>query len=163
MPLEIEKKFLLKRVPTIKFDKVLQIQQYYCKDNSRIRKIIDAKKGKITYIRTIKKARPDLGMGVYDETETFLTEKEFNIALQKANFSIHKTRFIKKINKKIKWEIDSFQQFNLVVAEIELPTLKYKFDIPKFIKDNLIMEVTGFNQFTNKSLASKYAYDRSPR
>jgi CYTH domain-containing protein len=44
---------------------------------------------------------------------------------------------------------------HLIVAEIEIPKKSFKVNIPDFIKDKLLMEVTDFKQFSNRSLSNK--------
>ena len=66
-----------------------------------------------------------------------------------------KTRFIKKVQGKLKWEVDVYEDLDLVVAELEIPSRKFKIKIPRFISDVLIMDVTKFSEFTNRSLSEK--------
>jgi len=67
---------------------------------------------------------------------------------------IRKIRHIKEEGN-LKWEIDFFQTCELVIAEIEIPTEDYDLKIPEYIKDNLIMEITGMKEFSNYNLADK--------
>lgn len=152
MALEIERKFLLKRKPDIKFDETKLISQFYCigKPDFRIRETTI--KGRKTYHLTIKKKISDL---TYDEFEKEITKKEFDTKLKKAKRFIFKVRYIKKVGK-LKWEVDVYNNLDLVVAEIEIPSEKYHLKLPKFIQDSLIMEVTQFRNFSNKSLSEKY-------
>jgi CYTH domain-containing protein len=55
----------------------------------------------------------------------------------------------------LKWEIDVFKDIRLIVAEIELPKGDYKYEVPKFIKDLTIMDVTNHKEFSNKRLSRK--------
>jgi CYTH domain-containing protein len=41
------------------------------------------------------------------------------------------------------------------VAEIEIPTKNHKVNIPNFIADKLLLEVTGLKQFSNRNLSNK--------
>jgi CYTH domain-containing protein len=150
--LEIERKFLLKSLPFVKgFDTVLDIEQFYVKGEPgfRVRKTTVRQTGKITYTHTIKK---QLRPGTYEETEGEITEKEFEGFKAKAYKHIEKSRYVRKEGK-LKWEIDVYQ-FKLIVAEVELPKEDYPLELPQFIKEVLIMEVTKFKEFTNKSLAT---------
>lgn len=151
MALEIERKFLLKRIPLIKFDIIKEISQFYCGQTPGYRLRKTSSNENIQYFLTIKNRISDM---TYEENETLITKKEFNEKIKKAKSYIEKTRHIKKIGK-LKWEIDSIKNMNLVIAEIEIPSEKYHFILPKFIKDNLIMEITSFRNFTNKSLSEK--------
>lgn len=145
MPLEIERKFLLKRLPATKFENVLSLIQYYCdKPKARLRSIDSMK-----FIETKK---TQLKPGVYDEREKEIQLKEFERRIKKSTHSVQKLRFIKKMGK-LKWEVDVYHNMNLIVAEIELPKEGYNLVIPSYIKEVMIMEVTQFKEFTNKSLA----------
>jgi CYTH domain-containing protein len=157
MALEIERKFLLSDIPNRKPDNFLQIEQFYCvqkKFKYRIRSITtwpDNKKH-VEYVQTIKNK---LEPGVYEEHEIGLNEGAFNDLKRFAKSRIAKYRYIYKINKKLKWEVDIFQDMKLVVAEIEIPTKDFKFKIPEYIKEKLLMEVTEFEQFTNFNLSKE--------
>jgi len=51
------------------------------------------------------------------------------------------------------WQIDSFVNIKMVLAEVELPSEDYEFEIPKQIEDAIVTEVTGVDGFSNESLA----------
>jgi CYTH domain-containing protein len=56
----------------------------------------------------------------------------------------------------LKWEVDMFNSgHHLIIAEIEIPTKNHKIVIPNFIADKLLLEVTEFKQFSNRSLSNK--------
>jgi CYTH domain-containing protein len=161
MPLEIERKYLLRDIPNRAPDQRLEIKQYYCEDkkrkrNFRLRETIFWTDGgatkNILYFETTKQR---ISAGIYEEHEISLNKGAFDDMMKYAKSKIIKTRYIYKINKKLKWEVDVFSDMRLVVAEIEIPKMDYKFSIPKYIKDVLLMEVTEFEQFTNKNLAIK--------
>lgn len=165
--LEIERRFLLKRIPEVKFNTVLQIEQYYCAGGYRARCVLNLSKyyntgkKKLKYISTLKKKPLNVklmknkGKGVNIEIEGEMSKAEFKAMLESASLKITKHRHIKKKDGLV-WEIDDFTDgMTLVIAEVELKRLNQKVVIPKFIKDNLIMEVTGIKRFTNRSLAGK--------
>jgi len=145
--LEIEKRYLIKRLPQkINWDEIQFIHQYYSK-NGRFR-MIESKKG-VTFIKTLKKT---ISEGVNKEIETEITAKQYIKEIKSATKKIHKTRYIKKVGK-LKWEVDVFDK--LAIAEIELPTEKdlKTVKIPKFIKDVLILDVTPIKAFSNFNIA----------
>lgn len=157
MPLEIERKFLLKNTPlNLQPDKVLQIEQYYCSSKKepsfRIRESLSLleKNSKEVYTKTVKKR---LSSGVYEEYEIEITKKEFKKYTKHARSKIEKVRYVKNVGK-LKWEIDLYLNVRLVTAEIELPHIDYPIKFPNFILENLIMEVTDINVFSNQSLSS---------
>ncbi len=151
MALEIEHKFLLKRLPNLNYSERIDIYQLYLKDGSRIRSshFIDYEKTIIIYHLT-KKTK--LGPGIYEENERGITSEEFKKFSKSALSFIHKSRYIFPV-KKLKWEIDVYSDMNLVIAEIEIPKVDFKYKIPKEIKSEIILDVTKFPEFTNKSLS----------
>jgi len=156
--LEIERKYLLKRLPSFGEDwKKQSIWQLYLPNGIRLRQnIIEIYDGKTitTFVSTRKKK---LKPGVYEEDENIISRKEFDSLIQKHKTApqIIKTRFSKKIGK-VKWDVDMYGQgMRLVTAEVELPKEGHKFRIPKVIQKEIIMEVTEFKEFSNRSLSEK--------
>lgn len=159
MHLEIERKFLLKAIPKKEADLVINIDQYYWKNSKgiweRVRKYESPKEKR--YIHTIKKS---VAKGVNIEDEKDISLEEFEDFLSKCfkegsqSKFISKDRIIYKISEEIKWEVDVFDNgYKLIVAEVEIPKKNYKLDIPDFIRDVLLMEVTNLKQFSNRNLS----------
>lgn len=161
MKIEIERKFLLKAIPEKQPSEIIEIFQWYCKNEQgvweRARSCYSDEKG-FYFNHTIKK---NISPGVNEEDERLITSDEFNQFVGKCKLSdesryISKERLVFKQND-LKWEVDVFNNgHHLIVAEIELPNIDHKIDMPKFIKDKLLMEVTGLKQFGNKNLSNKY-------
>jgi CYTH domain-containing protein len=161
MKLEIERKFLLKSMPDIPPAEIVKIDQFYLKNDigtwERARSWDSNTKGK-SWIHTVKKS---VSKGVNLEDEKFLTEKEFKEFKSKCLLSTTESRFISKErwiypDGNLYWEVDMFNSgHHLIVAEIEIPTKNHKVNIPKFIDDKLLLEVTGLKQFSNKNLSNK--------
>lgn len=161
MKLEIERKFLLKAMPDIKVSETVKIDQYYFKNKEGIwerARSWDSNINGKKYIHTVKKS---VSKGVNLEDEKDLTELEFNSFVKICKSNTVESRFIKKErwiypNGKLYWEVDMFNSgHHLIVAEIEIPTKNYKLEIPKFISDKLLLEVTGLKQFSNRNLSNK--------
>lgn len=159
--LEIEKKFLLKSLPKIDPIDVVQIEQFYLKRKSweRMRTWESSLSGDKKWIHTIKKT---ISKGVNLEDESYISEEEFNhfkddcFNSGKQSKMIRKTRYIYPHTNKLLWEIDQFHNdYQLIIAEIEIPTKDYKVDFPKWISDLILLEVTGLKQFSNRSLSLK--------
>jgi CYTH domain-containing protein len=155
MALEIERRFLLKHVPDIKYDKELLIVQYYMKDGYRLRSQSDYNTDKTIYYKTFKKAT-DNPM-VDEEMDVEISVKEFNKLYKpkKVLRSIVKDRNVKFLDKDgLKFEIDNFQDgLAVVIAEIEIPTIDYDLVLPDYIQKVLLLEVTEYRQFKNYNLA----------
>ena len=161
MKLEIERKFLLKSMPDIPPAEIVKIDQFYLKNDigtwERARSWDSNTKGK-SWIHTVKKS---VSKGVNLEDERSLKEKEFKEFKSKCLLSTTESRFISKErwiypDGDLYWEVDIFNSgHHLIVAEIEIPTKNHKVNIPKFIDDKLLLEVTGLKQFSNRNLSNK--------
>lgn len=150
--LEIERKYLLKKLPGGRFKKTLNIIQLYTKD-ARLRQITDLQTCKKKWVLTKKKK---IGAGIYEEDERNISYETYLKMSEEAETFIMKTRYIFKYDgSRLKWEIDLYKSINMVTAEIELPKVDTKFKIPPAIQKEIIMDVTEFPQFTNKALSEK--------
>ena len=161
MKLEIERKFLLKSLPNIKFDQAVKIDQYYFKNSSGIwerARTWDSSNGDFKFIHTIKKS---VSKGVNIEDEYEMSKSEFKEFKNKCFSGKFEARFIEKVryiynDSPLYCEVDVFgNDYKLIIAEIEIPKKTYKLIIPQFIKDVSLMEVTGLKQFNNRNLSIK--------
>ena len=151
---EIERRFLLKRMPELSCEYSNLITQFYVKENGegvRYRgELID---GKRVYTRTIKK---DIENSfAREEIEEETTQEEFIKHISNSDKIITKLRGVYD-DGDVKWEIDQFKFFSLIIAEVEMPSEDYDLKIPKEISNVMIMEVTGMKEFNNFSLADSY-------
>jgi len=88
------------------------------------------------------------------ETEKGIDWDDFSIAKKHCDRSIYKTRHIlKHTSDKLYWEIDEFRDYDLIIAEIEIPTEDYELVIPEVLKPYILMEITKMGQFSNSNLA----------
>lgn len=147
--LEFERKFLLLKKPVLKADITYRVEQHYFGDDRIRRRSADGEED--VFYHTIKKS---LRPGVNSENERIITRDEYYNLLEKSKVFIVKHRHCYFIGE-LKWEVDVFEDMNLVVAEVEYPKENYKLKIPKFIEDVTIMEVTRFKEFSNKNIAKK--------
>ena len=161
MKLEIERKFLLKAMPDTNPTEIVKIDQYYFKNKEGIwerARSWDSNINGKRYIHTVKKS---VSKGVNLEDERDLTEEQFKKFKNKCLSGTVDSRFIKKERHiypdgDLYWEVDMFNSgHHLIVAEIEIPTKNHKVNIPKFIEDKLLLEVTGLKQFSNRNLSNK--------
>lgn len=157
MHLEIERKFLLKTLPDKNPDDIIIIDQYYYRNKKgiweRARTYHSDKYGD-KYIHTIKKS---ISKSVNIEDEKELTKSEYddfvNICKSDTNSKfIVKNRYVYN-ESDVKWEVDVFNGYSLIIAEVEIPKKNYKLFIPNYIKDVLLLEVTGLKQFSNRNLS----------
>ena len=169
MKKEIERRFVLKNIPIpiggISISEIQNINQYYyLVDNiwHRIRKI-ESSITEDKYLHTIKTYEN----GITFEEEKYLNFSDFKELITEINNGKYKTRFLYKTryiiptktqadfdgkNEIIKWEIDVFN-FNLIIAEVEIPEMSFDLLIPSFLQKQIIYEVTGISEFSNRNLA----------
>lgn len=163
MNLEIERKFLLKSTPDIEPIEKIRINQWYLRKSNgwqRVRKCTSDTKG-VYYVHTIKKA---VSKGVNIENEKLITKEKYKEFVDLCKNSKYLSRNISKerwiyphAQDNLFWEVDVFNgAHHMIIAEIEIPKKSYKVVIPKFIKEKLLLEVTGLKQFSNKNLSDNY-------
>jgi CYTH domain-containing protein len=161
MKLEIERKFLLKAMPDKIPSEIVKIDQWYWKNSKGVwerARSWDSNINGVSWIHTIKKS---VAKGINIEDEHNLTKEEYEFFTKRCNTPGEDSKFISKErwiypDGDLKWEVDMFNSgHHLIVAEIEIPKKSFKVNIPDFIKDKLLMEVTDFKQFSNRSLSNK--------
>ena len=148
MNIEIERKFLIKELPSV-FEETINIKQYYLSNNDNMvqrLRIFNKEKAIISFKEKTSK------MSKY--------EFEYNIPLEDAHkmISIANVPFIDKKRHiihidSLKWEIDEFLDKNkgLIIAEVELKTENQPINIPNWIGK----EVTDDRKYYNYNLALK--------
>lgn len=147
---EIERKFLLKRFPRLeRINTVYQIEQWYHSDGYRYRYQVETPTGDIQIFKTKK---TNISKGVNQEEEITLTQEEFNELNLSNSLHINKTRTVIKY-KGLKFEIDKYNGINIIILEVELKDINDKINFPKYIEKEILYEVTGIKEFSNKKLA----------
>lgn len=150
---EIERKYLLRRMPTLPADAVrTEIAQGYLPGErlqERVRRVRRAGEP-ARYYRTVK-----LGSGL-SRTEV---EEEADESTFRRLWPLTKGRRIRKLRFKVPdgdltWEIDRFRGRRLVLAEIELPSEEYEVQIPEWLREAIDRDVTGEDEYVNVNLAS---------
>ena len=148
MNIEIERKFLIKELPS-DFEETIHIKQYYLSNN----------KNMVQRLRIFNK---ESAIVSFKEKTSKISKYEFeyNIPLEDANkmISIADAPFIDKKRHiihidSLKWEIDEFLDKNkgLIIAEVELRTEYQSINIPNWIDK----EVTNDKKYYNYNLALK--------
>lgn len=164
LPLEIEKKFLIKMPDLEWIEKntncqIARISQTYLglKKNGfgdRVRKMTI--NGKTKYILTSKKSISDM---TRIEHEREISEEEYKNYLKRKHKgrNLIKTRYMVYLNN-LKYEIDIYPFWKeTAILEIELKSESEHFEIPDFIE--VIGDVTGNRDYSNSSLVNKYNMD----
>lgn len=148
---EIERRFLLNKLPNLKFDEIKSISQFYGVDevgNFRVRKEESPKK--VSYFITRKKF---ISKGINEEDENSISKDEFEKRKSECTKMINKIRHVFYLEDGLKWEVDIFRDFEMIAAEIEIPNLEYDIHMPQEIKDVLIEEITDRKDLSNFALA----------
>lgn len=171
--LEIERKFLLKRMPkTIRADSSTDpfdfIFQLYCQADKkkakdlglrsegqyRIRKVVPMFKNESFKRRIILNQKTKISAGVYDEFETDSNNDVYISALDESDKYLIKKRYSIKENGLV-WEVDEIQYpKRMVLVEVELASMDQKIKMPDWISEVLDREVTEEPGFTNFEIAS---------
>jgi CYTH domain-containing protein len=153
--LEIERRWILKCLPeNVKFDDMLLIRQYYTPEG---RYRISYNGSEFKYYHTVKKT---ISHGTNEEIEREITRGEMDFAVGIATSSIMKHRYKLKIDGLV-YEFDGllfdgeWQNPTMWILEIELKHIDQKIDMPQFVKDVIVKEITGDMAFSNKSMSTK--------
>lgn len=151
--LEIERKYLLFDFPQcgdgLEQLNPISIEQYYSEDGYRYRSEFRSP-NEWTFWR-IKKVNKGFGINEESEIEEIYSETYQN-SYKKTYPLITKTRQVyRQKGLDLRFEIDVFK--NLIMMEIELPSIDFVFEMPKRIQIPIIKEVTGMEEFSNKNLA----------
>jgi len=147
----------------VEFDKIIMIKQHYLKNDlavsDRVRMTEASVPNGTKYFRTTKYSED----GSLREEESEITRGEYKKCTKESIGEIIKYRHIKTDRLGNTWEIDEFHNISMVIAEIELmadiSTLSRvrsevdRIEVPGFIQDELVMEVSNLKSFSNKSLA----------
>jgi len=147
--IEIERKWVLSKLPDVLFDAVIQIEQYY-KDWHRYRKQVQS--GVEDTFFCIKKEK--LSPGINIETWEDCTAQDFYFNYPQDEKPIKKTRHVLKYEGH-NIEIDTFQN-SLVMMEIEVHKIDDLITIPKIIHELIVKEVTGDQEYSNYNLFRKF-------
>ena len=157
MALEIERRYILKNMPKGKqANSLLEIKQYYLSSKNdttteRVRETyINELHPKYVYTHTIKSPHSEMAA---NEDECEITEEKFNEFRKKSRRKLTKDRSVYE-HDGLKFEVDKFDHIHLIIMEVELPSEDYDFEIPGFIQDEIICEITGKKEFSNSNLAS---------
>lgn len=149
--LEIERKFLLKRLPeSMPESTSVVIEQGYLPGERLVERLRTVELGRQrTYLRTVK-----IGAGLV-RTEL---EEETSADVFKAMWPLTKGRRLTKRRHRVPdgrltWDIDEFTDRELVLAEIELPSSETPVEIPSWLEPWIEREVTGDVAYLNWTLA----------
>lgn len=156
--LEIERKFLLKKVPTFlaKDVKKYLIHQVYVDIDGQVTRFrmtedLRSRGNETTYVKCVKKP---ISTGIFEEIEVKVSQNIFDKMTKKPHRFIIKERLVYSEGG-LKWEIDKYDDISLVTLEVELDDINQEIEIPEKIKKEIICEVTGQKPFSNYSLSEE--------
>lgn len=150
---EIERKYLLKRMPAIRSlpgVELLEIDQGYIPGERLAERVRRTKRGgEVKYYRTVK-----LGKGI-SRTEI---EEETSERIFRRLWPLTKGKRVRKRRYRIRdggftWEVDRFRDRRLVLCEVELPTEDTHAEPPKWLRREIVRDVTGESEYANINLA----------
>jgi len=149
---EIERKYLLKRMPAIRQlpYRVQELDQGYLPGErlaERIRRVREG--GEVRYYRTVKLGRGISRTEVEEETTERIFRKMWPLTRGKR---VRKRRY-KVDDGGFTWEIDRFRDRRLVLAEVELASEDVDPPIPPWLRREMVREVTDESDFVNINLA----------
>ena len=149
---EIERKYLLTGMPALPDDAIrTEIAQGYlpgARLQERVRRV--RRRGEPPrYYRTVK-----VGSGI----SRVELEEECDQPTFRRLWSLTKGRRVRKLRYRVAdgdltWEIDRFRDRKLVLAEIELPSEEHEAALPDWLREHVVRDVTGEDEFVNINLA----------
>jgi len=148
--LEIERKYLLSRLPQLPEATTLTMEQGYIPGRHILERLRMVQEGRRkSYYRTIK-----LGSGI---VRTELEDQTTREVFQQLWPLTEGRRLTKKRHQVVcgdlTWEIDEFTDRPLVLAEIELPSADTPVELPDWLASCVEREVTGEPAYLNSTLA----------
>lgn len=151
--MEIEHKYLLKRLPLATVDAPsVEIEQGYLPGEKLIERLrrIRFADGAEKWFRTVKAGKGLERVELEEEADADVSRAMWQLTEGRR---VHKRRYSIRESDDLVWEVDEFLDRDLVLAEIELPTPDTEFELPPWLKDVLDREVTDDPAYTNARLA----------
>jgi CYTH domain-containing protein len=153
--LEIERKFLLDRLPVMpRRAAEYRMEQGYLPDAGRLRRTV-APDGSVACTFTVK-----TGIGlVRREDERTISQREFVKRWPRtAGRRLAKTRY--RVDEGgLVWEIDRYHDLDLVLAEVELSSAEAPSSAPEWLRPHIVREVTDEPEYQNYEIALRLARD----
>jgi CHAD domain-containing protein/CYTH domain-containing protein len=150
---EIERKYLLSRLPELPAGgSSVEIEQGYLPGEQLFERLrcIRAHDGTERWFRTVKVGNGLSRIEVEDEGEPNLCGAMWPFTDGRR---LYKRRHSVPGDGDRVWEIDEFLDRELVLAEVELASLHEEVELPPWVRDVLVREVTDEREFANVELA----------
>lgn len=149
---EIERKYLLSALPRMpRVTGVLEIEQGYLPGEKLVERLRREQHagGGVKYYRTVKLGSGVERIEIEDETDRRTFEHLWQLT---GGRRLTKRRHLVPHGDDL-WEIDEFTDRDLVLAELEIDHPDERIDMPAWLRDVLVREVTDDRAYTNRSLA----------
>ena len=159
---EIERKWVMRSLPSVKWDDKIYIDQFYLMHYGKPHRIRFSYENDI-WIRTSsgrqeRKLRSTefihkekVGKGENKEHHITVSYEEAQELAKKATRRVTKVRHV--FHDDVKYEVDVFLNVTLVMMEAEVETMTQELFIPERIQPEILAEVTGQNGFDNYNIA----------
>jgi CYTH domain-containing protein len=151
-PVEIERKYLLRALPKFpRPSEVLEIDQGYLPGEKFVERLRrqQSRDETVRYFRSVKLGSGVVRMELEEETDRRTFDHLWQLTEGRR---VRKRRYVVPQGDDL-WEIDEFLDRPLVLAELELEHPDEKVNIPDWLKQVLVREVTDEREYTNRSLA----------
>lgn len=150
--IEIERKFLVNasKLPDLNKLKFREISQcYVTMEDDYVERVRLSLEPDGTYLCELTRKSAESGMSRTEETHNISLEEAIDKIKRSPYNVIHKKRYIYWHNTEM-WEIDIFgaECKGLIVAEVEIPSEDWEFELPSFVTE----EVTDKKEYYNKEL-----------
>lgn len=150
--LEIERKFLLRGMPSLRRRgaRSIGIDQGWIPGDALQERLRREREGNtMRYLRTVKTGRGIVRTELEEETDRELWQRLWRLT---AGRRVRKRRYVFE-HEGLEWSIDRFLDRDLVLAEVELPAPDAPFEIPRFLQKWIEREVTGEDEYVNINLS----------
>lgn len=148
---EIERKYLLSGLPPILDGRDFRhIDQGYLPGErlmERVRRV--RQDGRERYVRSVKMGTGIRRLELQEETTPDVFHTLWPLTEGRR---LTKRRF-RVTHAGLMWEIDDFTDRDLVIAEVELPSVEVEPDVPPWLSDYVVREVTDEAEYLNVNLA----------
>ncbi len=148
--LEIERKYLLRSLPAFEEAVEQEITQGWLPGENvreRLRRVDSG--GVSRFYRTIKVGTGMVRLELEDEADASLFERLWPLTEGRR---VIKRRHVIREGDRV-WEIDEFLDRELVLAEVELPSVEATVELPAWLGPHVVREVTQEAEFKNENLA----------
>lgn len=149
--LEIERRFIMRKLPTTCANEIIFIEQYYDDFGVRYRKSFNKTTEKLLCEKTIKSK---VSAATNNEENLEISLETFEKETNENQRYVRKLRYVYYFSG-FKFEVDSFDNIHLIIMEVELEDAKQTIHFPMWLEKLIIKEITDEPEFSNYILSRK--------